>query len=402
MYDSAATDVIAPNGDAPTSLPTSLPASATKPLRIGPLTLPVPVVLAPMAGVTNSPYRTLCRQYGAGLYVSEMVQSRALLEGSERTMRMVRFGADETPRSIQLYGTDPVIIAAAVRKLVDEIGVQHIDMNFGCPMPKVTRHGGGSAVPAKPRLLQRIVRSAVAAAGDVPLTLKFRIGLHDDLVTFLDTGRIAEAEGAAAISLHARTTAQLYSGSADWAKIAELKQAVTTIPVLGNGDIWEAADALKMMAATGCDGVVIGRGCLGRPWLFGDLVDVFNNPSHRPVAPRFGVVAEVMRTHVRLLCEHFASERGVRDFRRHAGWYLTGYPVGAEVRHRIGLASTIFEVDEILAGVDPTIELTPGGERFARGHTRGPQNVVLPHGYLDHLDDDAVPSAQGETESSGG
>ncbi len=371
-------------------------------LKIGPLTLPVPVVLAPMAGVTNAPYRALCRHYGAGLYVSEMVQSRALLEGSERTMRMVRFGVDETPRSIQLYGTDPVIIADAVRKLVGELGVQHIDMNFGCPMPKVTRHGGGSAVPAKPKLLQRIVRAAVAAAADVPLTLKFRIGLHDNLITFLDTGRIAEAEGAAAISLHARTTAQLYSGHAAWARIAELKQAVTTIPVLGNGDIWEAADALKMMAATGCDGVVIGRGCLGRPWLFGDLVDVFNDPTHKPVAPVFGVVADVMRTHVRLLCEHFASERGVRDFRRHAGWYLTGYPVGAEVRQRIGLASTISEVDEILGSVNPTIELTPGGERFARGHTRGPQHVVLPEGYLDHLDDDAVPSALGETESSGG
>ena len=375
-------------------------------LRIGPLTVDPPVVLAPMAGVTNSPFRTLCRRYGPGIYVCEMVMARAIVEGSRRTMRMIDFAPDETPRSIQLYGTEPMSLGEAVRILVGEGRVDHVDMNFGCPAPKVTKNGGGAAVPLKRNLFRSIVRAAVKAAdeesgGRVPVTLKFRKGLNDELLTFLDAGRIGEEEGAAAVALHARTAFQLYSGSADWNAIGELKQHVTSIPVLGNGDIWEATDALAMMAATGCDGVVVGRGCLGKPWLFGDLADTFAGREPAP-PPRLGQVMAIMREHAQLLDGWFDADRGIRDFRKHAGWYLTGYPVGPAIRRSLGMVSSLPELDDLLATLDPTIELVPGGQRFARGHTNGPRPVHLPHGYLDQLDDATPPSADAESMASGG
>ena len=244
-----------------------------------------------MAGVTNAPFRRLCRRYGGGLYVSEMITARALIEGNAKTARMVTFGPDEQPRSLQLYGTDPAVLGEAVRRLVDEGRVDHVDLNFGCPAPKVTRRGGGAALPVKRALLRAIVRSCVAAAAPaaVPVTMKFRMGVDDRTLTYLEAGRIGEGEGVAAIALHARTAEQLYSGRADWAAIGRLKQAVTTVPVLGNGDIWEASDALAMVAATGCDGVVVGRGCLGRPWLFADLEAAFaGKESAAATAPRRG------------------------------------------------------------------------------------------------------------------
>ena len=256
------------------------PASAAEfaPLRIGPLPVWPPVVLAPMAGVTNPPFRTLCRRYGAGLYVSEMITARALVEGNRKTLLLASFGAEEAIRSLQLYGVDPRYVGEAVRILVGEGRVDHLDMNFGCPVRKVTSKGGGAAIPLKPRLLRNIVRAAVEAAGAVPVTIKFRIGIDERYQTHLEAGRIGQEEGCAAVALHARTAAQLYDGEARWEAIAELKQAVTRIPVLGNGDVWEAEDALRMMRATGCDGVIVGRGCLGRPWLFRDLASVFDGP----------------------------------------------------------------------------------------------------------------------------
>ena len=214
------------------------------PLRIGPLPVDPPVVLAPMAGVTDAPFRGVCSRFGAGLYVSEMITARALVERNAKTLSMLRFDDAETTRSVQLYGTDPRTLGEAVRFLVDEVGVDHVDMNFGCPVPKVTRKGGGSALPVRRVLLRNIVRAAVAAAGAVPVTIKFRMGVDDSILTYLDTGRIAEEEGVAAVALHARTAEQHYSGAARWEAIAALKAHVTTIPVLGNGDIWEAHDAL--------------------------------------------------------------------------------------------------------------------------------------------------------------
>jgi nifR3 family TIM-barrel protein len=375
-------------------------------LQIGSLTIDPPVVLAPMAGVTNAPFRRLCRRYGAGLYVSEMVMARAVVEGNQKTERMISFDEDETPRSIQLYGTEPYSLGEAVRRLVSQGRVDHIDMNFGCPMPKVTRNGGGAAVPVKRNLFRSIVRAAVQAAaaesGDrVPVTIKFRKGINDDLITFLDAGRIGEDEGVKAVSLHARTAEQLYSGRADWKSIGELKEAVTSIPVLGNGDIWEASDALRMVNETGCDGVVVGRGCLGKPWLFRDLADAFAKRELQP-PPVMGEVLAIMREHAVLLDAWFSVDRGLRDFRKHAGWYMTGYPAGPEIRRRLGLVSTLSELDDLLATIDPTLELVPGGQRIARGHTNGPRAVHLPHGYLDNLDDDTPPSVEAEAMANGG
>src|SRR6187431_1240538 len=289
------------------------------PVAIGPLIVWPPVVLAPMAGVTNPPFRTLCRRYGAGLYVSEMITARALCEGNRKTALLASFGTEETTRSLQLYGVDPRYLGEAVRLLVGEERVDHIDMNFGCPVRKVTSKGGGAAIPARPRLLRDLVRAAVANAGGVPVTIKFRIGIDDDLTTFLDAGRIGEEEGCAAVALHARTAAQLYDGQADWSAIARLKEAVRTIPVLGNGDIWEAEDALRMMRETGCDGVVVGRGCLGRPWLFRDLADVFAGREPQD-PPALGEVALVMIDHAERLAGWIGESAAMRAFRRQATW----------------------------------------------------------------------------------
>src|SRR3954451_25430707 len=337
-----------------------------------------------MAGVTNAPFRTLCREFAPGLiYVNEMVMATAVVHGNAKTERMMTFGPDEQPRSLQIYVSDPVMLGEAIRKLCDADRVDHVDINFGCPAAKVTRKGGGAAVPAKPNLLRAIVQQAVTAASPfaVPVTIKFRKGLFDSLLTHIETGRIAAEEGVAAIALHARTAEQHYAGVADWNAIGELKAAVPEIPVLGNGDIWEAADAVAMMQMTGCDGVVVGRGCLGRPWLFRDLVEVFAGRTSRP-APLLGEVVDVMRRHARLLVEAKGDEdQGVRDFRKHVGWYLTGYPVGGVRRKALASSSTLAELDELLAPIDRTTPLPAGSERLARGHTQGPKIVALPDGW---------------------
>ncbi len=385
----------------PVAPPLSGSARAVAPLRIGPITVSPPVVLAPMAGVTNGPFRAICRAHGAGLYVSEMVSARGLVEGHDRSRNLARFGAEESPRSVQLYGTDPQTIGEAVRLLVDGDGAQHIDLNFGCPVRKVTRHGGGAALPARPRLLRAVVAAAVQAAGDVPVTMKVRTGIDERRRTFLDAGRIAEEEGCAAIALHARTAAQLYSGRASWADVAELKAKVTRIPVLGNGDIWTADDALAMLARTGCDGVVIGRGCLGRPWLFSDLGAVLDG---RPVpeAPRLGAVARTMRQHAALLVEWSDEQHGLRDFRKHTGWYLHGYAVGAEVRRRLNRVACSAELDSLLGSLDPDLGLPVEHIGSPRGHQHGPKPVTLPHGFLDQADDLSPLAPEADTSVSGG
>jgi len=361
-------------------------------LTIGPLTVDPPVVLSPMAGVTNVAFRRLCRAYGEPgvLYVSEMVTARALLEGNPRTLRMSSFGDDEPVRSLQLYGTDPGVVGAAVRRLVDEIGVDHIDLNFGCPAAKVTKRGGGGALPIHRVLFRDIVRAAVREAGAIPVTVKTRVGIDDDHVSFLDAGRVAEDEGAAAIALHARTVEQLYSGEADWARIADLKAHVSSIPVLGNGDIWEAADALRMMDETGCDGVVVGRGCLGRPWLFRDLAAAFAGRP-LPAPPSLGEVAQLMRRHAELLVDLLGPEQGCRDFRKHVAWYLAGFPVGGRRRKEMAMVSSLAELDRHLAELDPSVPFPEEARRNKRGHTNGPRPVHLPPGWLDHVDDPTPP-----------
>ena len=291
-----------------------------------------------------------------------MLGARAIVENHARTLQSAEFGDDEPVRSIQLYGIDPDTVAEAVRRLVDQEQVDHIDLNFGCPAPKVTRHGGGAALPFKFRRFESIVAAAVRSAGSVPVTVKFRLGIDDDHLTFLHAGRISEAAGAAAVALHARTAEQLYSGDARWAAIAELKAAVTSIPVLGNGDIWESSDALAMVDQTGCDGIVVGRGCLGRPWLFRELAEAF---AGRPITPPPGLreVASIMIDHAELLVDRYGPRRALRTFRKHTSWYLHGFVVGHEVRRRLNEVDTVDQIRELMAGVDLDQDFPIGAAR---------------------------------------
>jgi len=417
-------------------------------LQIGSLALRSPVVLAPMAGVTNVAFRTLCRELElqragtvSGLYVCEMVTARALVERHPVTLHMTTFGPDESPRSLQLYTVDPATTYEAARMIVEENLADHIDMNFGCPVPKVTRRGGGAALPYKRRLFGQIVAAAVRAAqgSTVPVTVKFRIGIDDAHHTHLDAGRIAEQEGAAAVALHARTAAQRYSGSADWDQIAHhthldagriaeqegaaavalhartaaqrysgsadwdqigaLKAAVTSIPVLGNGDIFEADDALAMMAATGCDGVVIGRGCLGRPWLFAELSAAFTG-APAPAPPNLGQVADIIRRHGALLAAHFGQARGMRDIRKHTGWYLHGLPAGSELRRALAMVSTLDDLDRLLDQLDRDLPY-PAAAGGPRGRQGSAAAVSLPEGWLADPEDCTVP-AGADVMNSGG
>jgi nifR3 family TIM-barrel protein len=371
-----------------------------RPLRIGPYTSDTPVVLAPMAGITNAGFRRLCREQGAGFYVCEMITSRGLVEMNPLTFRMIEFAPDEHPRSMQLYGVDPVAMGVAVRTVVERDLADHIDMNFGCPVPKVTRKGGGAALPYKRRLFEAIVRAAVDNAGPLPVTVKMRIGIDDERHTFLDAGRRAVDAGAKAVALHARTAAQRYSGTADWSAIARLRDALPAeVPVLGNGDIFSAADALAMVDRTGCDGVVVGRGCLGRPWLFGDLEAAFAG-RELPAPPSLGQVTATMRRHAVLLQAHMGDDKGIRDMRKHIAWYLKGFPVGPEVRRRLGLVSSLDELDELLADLDPDLPF-PEDADGPRGRQGSPGRVVLPEHWLDDPDDASVPLGA-ELEHSGG
>ena len=369
-------------------------------LRIGPMNIWPPVVLAPMAGVTNYPFRSICRRFGAGLYVSEMINARPLVDGRDKTLKLADFGPDESPRSLQLYGTDPYYIAEAVKRLVDEGRIDHLDMNFGCPVPKVTRKGGGAAIPVKRNLLRNIVRAAVSNSQHVPVTIKFRMGINLDYLTFLSAGRVAEDEGCAAVGLHARTAAQLYHGKADWDAITELKRSVR-IPVLGNGDIWEAEDALRMMRETGCDGVIVGRGCLGRPWLFRDLSDVFNG-REPPDPPIFGEVLEIMFAHARELSSWFGERMAMHSFRRHASWYTKGFRMSSDVRVGMMRIETVGQLQELFHGVDRSQPFPPSAMRVVRGKATGMQKVALPLGYLDDLEDATPLCGSDEDPGDGG
>lgn len=359
-----------------------------RPLQLGKLSVWPPVVLAPMAGVTNYPFRSLCREHGAGLYVSEMISAKGYLHGNRLTRLLASSSPDEVPRSVQMYGTVPIEVEEMARSLVDS-GVHHLDMNFGCPVPKVTRCGGGSAIPVKPKLLAAIVRAAVRGAGDVPLTIKVRKGVDEGLLTFLDAGRVAQEEGAVAIGLHARTARELYSGTADWEAIGALKSAVS-IPVLGNGDIWEAWDALRMARATGCDGVIVGRGCLGRPWLFAELAAAYDGrePSD---PPDLGGVLAVMTDHARRLAAFFGEEQGMRQMRKWCAWYTKGFRGSSVVREALVRVKTIDAMLEAVKPLDPTEPFPLPALRAIRGKSGAQERVMLPEGWLLNRDDDAGP-----------
>ena len=378
----------------------SAPTAVKRGLRIGPYVSETPVVLAPMAGITNAGFRRLCREQGAGFYVCEMITSRGLVERNPLTFRMIAMDADESPRSMQLYGVDPAAMGRAVQMVREMDLADHIDMNFGCPVPKVTRKGGGAALPYKRRLFEAIVKAAVDNAGALPVTVKMRIGIDDGHHTYLDAARRAVDSGVAAVALHARTAAQRYSGTADWSAITRLRDAVPAeVPVLGNGDIFSAGDALSMMSNTGCDGVVVGRGCLGRPWLFADLEAAFAGRP-LPTPPRLGEVAVTMRRHAVLLQEHMGADKGIRDMRKHIAWYLKGFPVGPEIRRSLGMVSSLDELDELLSRLDPELPF-PEDADSPRGRQGSPGRVTLPEHWLDDPDDPSVPFGA-ELEHSGG
>ncbi|MDE0572872.1 tRNA dihydrouridine synthase DusB [Demequina sp. B12] len=375
-----------------TSDASAQPASGERvlpPLRIGPLTIDTPVVLAPMAGITNAAFRRLCREYGGGIYVAEMVTSRALVERTPESLRIIHHDPDETPRSVQLYGVDPATIGAAVKMLVTEDRADHIDMNFGCPVPKVTKKGGGAVLPWKKDLFRDIVRAAVreAAPYDIPVTVKMRKGVDEDHLTYIEAGRMAESEGVAAVALHGRTAADYYSGHADWEAIARLKEAVKSIPVLGNGDIWAAEDALDMVARTGVDGVVVGRGCQGRPWLFADLQAAFEGRDDR-VKPGLRMVADTIYRHGELMVPFFGGDelKAMREIRKHVAWYLKGYPVGGEIRKNLGLVETLPQLRALLDSLPLDTEYPGADAEGPRGRQGTSRTPSCPDGWLDTQD----------------
>ena len=411
-------DLALPSGVVPDPTPAAGGTTAQA-LRIGPYQVWPPVVLAPMAGITNASFRSLCREFGAdevtappapvegaepargGLYVCEMITTRALVARDRKTMEMIRFAPTEQPRSVQLYGVDPVVVGQAVRMIREEDLADHIDLNFGCPVPKVTRKGGGSAIPYKRKLFAAIVQTAVREAGPLPLTIKMRIGIDEDHITYLDAGRTAQDAGVSAVALHARTARQHYSGTADWSAIARLKEAVTEVPVLGNGDIFAAADALEMMRRTGCDGVVVGRGCQGRPWLFGELTAAFEGRD-LPTPPDLRGAAAVLRRHAELLTEEMGLQRGIRDLRKHIAWYLKGFSVRSEIRRELGMVSSLEMLDDLLSQMDLD-QPYPLAAEGPRGRQGSPQSkVVLPYGWLDDPDEDVDVDADAELDTSGG
>ena len=368
-----------------------------------------PVIeLAPMAGVTNRAFRRVCREASTEIrnshgqtdqdntvYVAEMTTSQSLLMRHPDTLDLVTFDGDEKVRSAQLYGVDPDVVGAAVRMLVDEDMADHIDLNFGCPVPKVTRKGGGSALPWKRDLFSSIVNSAVSnAQGKVPVTVKMRIGIDQDHITYLDAGRIASQAGVTWVALHGRTAAQYYGGKADWNAIARLVEHIPNTPVLGNGDIWCAQDAQRMLDQTGARGVVIGRGCLGRPWLFGQIRASFAGEVV-PAEPNSGVILDLMRRHAQLLVEMHGDEfRGCQEMRKHMAWYLKGVIAGSETRGALSLISSLGQLELLLANIDPDQILDEELAKSPRGRTTPDRKVTLPDGWLNSQ---FISSAEKET-----
>ncbi len=352
-----------------------------------------PVVLAPMAGITNQAFRKLCREFGAGLYVSEMVTTRALVNRNPETIRMVTPDPDEEIKSVQLYGTDPQVMQEAVRLLVEENRADHIDINMGCPVPKVTRKGGGAALPWKKDLFSEIINSAVKTANEttkalgqkkVPVSVKMRIGIDENHQTFLEASEAAARAGVAWVALHGRTANQMYSGKANWDAIRTLVEKMQDfeIPVLGNGDIWSAQDAMKMVKDTGAAGVVIGRGCLGRPWIFGQLSAAFLG---RPIPkdPGLAEISKIMYRHAQLLCELYGDYKGIRDIRKHIAWYLKGFSVGSELRTKLALVESLEEFETLLNQMDLNQDFPVSIADLPRGRTGSEKRVALPQGWLD-------------------
>lgn len=375
----------------------------------GNIKIGMPMALAPMAGVTNVPFRRICREFAerashelgvynnpdssikapTGIYVCEMITARALVEQRKTTLSLVKPDPEDPCHSVQLHGVDPATMGQAAKILVQRNLADHIDINFGCPVPKVTRKGGGSALPWKLGHFTKIVQAVVEEAKEIPVTIKIRIGIDDEHETAISAAQAAESVGVAGVMLHARTASQYYSGSAQWEHITALVRAVN-IPVWGNGDIFSPEDAQQMMKKTGCAGVEIGRGCQGRPWLFYDLACAFND-SDRRLKPNLGQVVEIIIDHAELLASWSGDEiHALKDMRKHIGWYLRGFSVGGELRGHLARVKNLKELAILLGELDLS-QSYPQAAEGRRGRAGNPRKTHLPHRWLEtrDIDEDA-------------
>ena len=315
-----------------------------KKLKIGNVELANPYILAPMAGVTDLPFRLLCKEQGAGLLCMEMVSAKAIQYNNKNTKALLEIHPEEMPVSLQLFGSDPDIISE-IAKRIEELPFAILDINMGCPVPKIVRNGEGSALMNQPKLVHEIVRKT-ARAIQKPVTVKIRKGFDDGSINAVEIAKIIEDAGGAAVAVHGRTREQYYSGKADWDIIRQVKEAVS-IPVIGNGDVTSGESALAMMEQTGCDGVMIGRGAQGNPWIFSELL-YYEQHGVMPKRPSNEELKSMMLRHARLQMEYKGEYLGVREMRKHVAWYTTGLPNSAKLRGEINAVESYEELVELL------------------------------------------------------
>lgn len=315
-----------------------------KTLTIGNVELANRYILAPMAGVTDLPFRLLCREMGVGLLCMEMVSAKAILYGNKNTKSLLKIHPEEPPVSLQLFGSDPDIMSE-IAKRIEELPFAFLDINMGCPVPKIVKNGEGSALMQNPKLVHEIV-SKVSKAIRKPVTVKIRKGFNDESVNAVEIAKIIEDAGGAAVAVHGRTREQYYSGKADWDIIRQVKEAVS-IPVIGNGDVISGKDAARMFEETGCDGIMIGRAAQGNPWIFRDLL-LYEETGVEPQARTAEEVREMMLRHARLQIQYKGDYTAIREMRKHVAWYTTGFPNSAKLRDEINHAESYEELEELL------------------------------------------------------
>ena len=313
-------------------------------LKIGNVEVENRYVLAPMAGVTDLPFRLLCKEQGAGLLCMEMISAKALKYHNKNTEALLQIDPRECPVSLQLFGSDPDIISEQAKR-IEERPFQILDINMGCPVPKVVKNGEGSALMNQPKLVYDIVYKTVRAI-QKPVTVKIRKGFNDESVNAVEIARIVEEAGGAAVAVHGRTREQYYSGKADWDIIRQVKEAVT-IPVIGNGDVTNGEKAIAMMDETGCDGVMIGRGAQGNPWIFRELLE-YEKTGKMPPRPSREIIKETMLRHARLQIECKGDYLGIREMRKHVAWYTKGLEGSAKLRDEINKVESYQELEALL------------------------------------------------------
>ena len=314
-------------------------------LRIGNVNLDNNIILAPMAGVSDLPFRLLCREQGAGLVCTEMISAKAISFGNKNTAALMETTPGERPVSLQLFGSDPDIISR-MAAYIEEQAFDILDINMGCPVPKVAGNGEGSALMRDPKCVEEIVKKT-ARATKKPVTVKIRKGFSEDEVNAVEIARIAEASGAAAVAVHGRTREQYYSGKADWDIIRQVKDAVR-IPVIGNGDVNSAQRAKQMLEETGCDAVMVGRAARGNPWIFREIRQYLET-GEIPERPSRGEIRRMMLRHARMQIEYKGEYIGIREMRKHVSWYTAGYPNSAKLRGEINLVESYEELEQLLS-----------------------------------------------------